>query len=299
MPQSLPSRLERSCRKAETGWICSQSLRPGLGRLEAQFSGQAYDKHRHDFYAIGYTLSGVQSFAYRGNTLNSLPGTCMILHPDEAHDGHAGTNTAFRYRMIYVEPSLIRATLGEKDCALPFARQAVQPNPRLFSILQMVLHDFETPLEPLQADVFLAALTDELIKQSTPIKPGRIGRINRKAVYEAKAFLEASCTRQVTSQEIETLCGLDRFTLARQFRALLGTSPYHYLLSKRLDKAKTLIAAGLPLATIAFDTGFADQSHMTRFFKRTYGMTPTVWQNRTAPLSFVSQTSSHPLKTCD
>ena len=84
----------------------------GLERIEAWFHGKAYAMHRHDTYAIGRTLDGVQSFHYRRNRRDSLPGNTIVLHPDEAHDGQAGTDEGFRYRMIYVETSLLQDVLG-------------------------------------------------------------------------------------------------------------------------------------------------------------------------------------------
>ena len=58
----------------------------------------------------------------------------------------------------------------------------------------------------------------------------------------------------------------------------LGTSPYRYLTMRRLDRVKSAIIAGRSLAEAAFMGGFADQSHMTRRFKRAFGMTPGHWQ---------------------
>jgi AraC-like DNA-binding protein len=65
--------------------------------------------------------------------------------------------------------------------------------------------------------------------------------------------------------------------VARQFRACLGTSPYRYLVMRRLDRVRALVRDGEPLADAAAACGFADQSHMTRHFKRAYGLTPGRW----------------------
>ena len=88
----------------------------GLQRFEAFFAGHGYDLHRHDTYAIGHTLAGVQSFQYRGGWRHSLPGATIVLHPDEAHDGEAGTESGFQYRMMYIEPALIQQMLGGNRC---------------------------------------------------------------------------------------------------------------------------------------------------------------------------------------
>lgn len=79
-------------------------------------------------------------------------------------------------------------------------------------------------------------------------------------------------------EELEDLAGMDRFTLARQFRAVFGTSPHRYLVMRRLEKVKAQLADGETLADAAHANGFADQSHMTRHFKRAFGMTPGHWR---------------------
>ena len=76
---------------------------------------------------------------------------------------------------------------------------------------------------------------------------------------------------------LETLSGLDRWTLARQFRARFGTSPARFRTMRQLDRVRGLIEGGASLADAALAAGFADQSHMTRHFKRAYGMTPGRW----------------------
>ena len=70
-------------------WMHRAPHASGMDRIEAYFAGFAFDPHRHDTYAIGRTLFGVQSFHYRGCMTHSLPGTTMVIHPDETHDGFA------------------------------------------------------------------------------------------------------------------------------------------------------------------------------------------------------------------
>ena len=76
---------------------------------------------------------------------------------------------------------------------------------------------------------------------------------------------------------LERVTGTDRFTLARHFRRAFGTSPDRYRLLRRVALARTAIESGRPLARAAAEAGFADQSHLTRQFKRSYGLTPAVW----------------------
>ncbi|HHH7389145.1 TPA: AraC family ligand binding domain-containing protein, partial [Escherichia coli] len=110
-------------------WLARATPSTKMERIEAYFRGHGYTPHRHDTYAIGSTLSGVQSFHYRQSMRHSLPGGTIVLHPDEIHDGEAGTEAGFRYRMLYIEPSLIQDVLGGEP--LPFIPGGLSNDPRL------------------------------------------------------------------------------------------------------------------------------------------------------------------------
>jgi AraC-like DNA-binding protein len=73
---------------------------------------------------------------------------------------------------------------------------------------------------------------------------------------------------------LERIADMNRFALARAFRAAFGTSPHRYLVARRIARAQRLMAAGTPLAEAAIAAGFADQSHFTRHFKAHMGLTP-------------------------
>src|SRR6266700_7219165 len=126
--------LERSCKGAVAGWLASSTPVEGVELFRASLTGEVYQKHRHDTYAVGVTDRGVQVFDYRGSARVSTRGQVVVLYPDEAHDGRAGTSEGFGYRIIYVEPvqlsQALRALRGRPH-PLPFVRDPVSTNPML------------------------------------------------------------------------------------------------------------------------------------------------------------------------
>jgi len=263
--------LEGSC----GDWVRSGVTAEGVEFFEARFGGHAFDKHRHDTYAIGLTKSGVQSFNYRGALRNSTAGKVIVLHPDEFHDGHSGSDRSFSYKMLYIEPARIaaaqRAVCG-RPCALPFAREVVSTNDRLSSA---VLDAFRDDPEPLALDSLVVRLAEGLMAAdpSAP-QPLQSGRLDEAGLERTRQFLEAETGRVVHSAELETVIGLTRYDLSRQFRKIYGTSPYRYSLMRRLSFAKDRLTEGASLAELALDAGFSDQAHFTRMFKAAYGVTP-------------------------
>ena len=263
--------LERSCGAGD--WVRGRGPAGGVELLRAWFGGRAYARHRHDTYAIGVTEAGIQVFDYRGRVERSRPGQVVVLHPDEAHDGRPGDEGGFGYRIVYVEPARIAAavrTIRGGPASLPFAREPVSRSPAL---ARAVAAAFHAAPEPLALDALVLRLAEGLIESDEGRPAAEPRRVDQAALDRARAFLDGRCAI-VRSTELETVTGLSRYELARQFRARYGTSPYRYSLMRRLDVARSGLRAGTPLADVALAAGFADQAHFTRMFRSAYGVTP-------------------------
>jgi len=246
----------------------------GIERLEASFRGQAFSSHRHDAYAIGITLSGVQMFRYRGEQRRCLPNQCTILHPDEVHDGESGTDTGFSYRIAYIDPALVQEALGGK--ALPFiADPLVHLTPHQKDLLSRIW-DMEDEIDEAGRIEIAAAVADALETASS-------NRAEKRPVLafaglsRVRDMIAATPAERRAMNELERVAGLDRWTLARQFRAAFGTSPSRFRTMRQLDHVRRSVERGASLVAAALEAGFADQCHMSRMFKRTYGLTPGRW----------------------
>ncbi len=254
----------------------------GLQRLAARFAGHAYDPHRHETYGIGLTLYGVQQFNYRGSLRASRAGDVLVLHPDEAHDGHAGEDGAFAYRMLYFDPAAISQALD--GASPPFVGDVVARDAGMAGLIDEAFADFPRPLEPLAIDATVARMADLLERRSDGHRRRPAGATAARAIHRVREFLTAEAHRTVASEELERLSGLDRFTLARHFRQTFGTSPHRFQVGRRLQLAQSMIAEGAALSETAAATGFADQSHLTRHFSARFGLTPGRWAALSRPV---------------
>lgn len=247
---------------------------PGdIDRIEACLTGVAFAPHRHDTYTIGVTLSGIQSFTYRGAERSSYPGQMVILHPDEQHDGRAGDDGALRYRAAYIAPGDIQGVLNGH--ALPFVEGGVSIDARLHRAVAALLQDYERPLTMLEYQDALYDLA--LALQEAAGSVVAIKRANCEAAACARDYIEANLTSGFSLEELERVTGHCRWQLSRDFRAMFGTSPYRYLTLRRLGQARRMMRVGGAIADVAQDCGFSDQSHFGRMFKQAYGLTPKAW----------------------
>lgn len=272
--------LERSC----GDWVRSLGPIGGVELLQAWFSGRGFAPHRHDTYGIGVTDLGIQMFDYRGTLERSRPGQVTILHPDETHDGRAGTDGGFGYHIVYIEPARIGAALREitgRPTPLPFAPEPVSVRPQLAWTVSAAFHSGLS--EPLARDTLILRLAEGLLAADPSLpSSGRPLRLDSAGLARARDYLD-SCCSVVRSSELEAVAGLSRFELARQFKALFGTSPYRYSLQRRLDFARQELQRGEPMVQVALDAGFADQAHFTRMFASIYGMPPGRYARLSSP----------------
>jgi AraC-like DNA-binding protein len=265
-------------------WIdLAQDRDTGIETLRAHFKGHAYDPHWHDSYVVGVTEQGVQQFNCRRQRHASTPGQVFLLEPGEIHDGEAPTDKGFTYRTLYLAPDWIAAQLAELFEQAPAGHQpgfaaTLTPDPRLASAIWFAfgaLHA-QDPLMVRQAalDGLLERLTEHLAWRTRLNPDPRLPQV----ALRARDYLRAHLRHDIGLQELASICGVDRFRLTRAFKAAFGLPPHAYLVQLRLALARHLLAQGVQPADVATDVGFADQSHLGRWFMRAYGLTPAAYR---------------------
>ena len=151
----------------------------------------------------------------------STAGRVIVIHPHEVHDGDAGAPDGFAYRMLYADPSLITAALGGR--VLPFVGEPVFDDPALRRILADAFVGFLDPIEDLASSGLVAALADALGRRAG--SPSITRHFPAQALDTARDLLNAA-SGSVYAATLESETGLDRYAVARGFRARFGTSPY-------------------------------------------------------------------------
>jgi AraC-like DNA-binding protein len=257
-------------------------VRDGPSRIEAiraWFAGHAYDLHRHDDWLVGVTDHGVQDFFLRGARRRSTPDRIILIEPQEAHDGQAGSADGFAYRMLYLPRGWLRSGLDvARDDSLGF-RATLTQDDRLAAGIRAAWAALAHPAPQLARDATLDAvlqlLRPHLDRPARRVTAGRDTMVARRACER----LHAAPEENIGADDLARDAGAaDRFELARAFRAAYGSPPHAYLVQLRLLRARRMLAGGQPPVTVAAECGFADQSHLGRWFRRAYGLTPAAYR---------------------
>jgi AraC-like DNA-binding protein len=257
--------------------------------MRAHFEQYAYHLHSHETYSFGLTELGAQRFACRGESRTSAVGMVMAFNPDEPHDGHAATELGFTYSIVHIGPGLVAELLADKAgrvAGLPLFDEPVLRDPGLARALARLHASLAQPATTLARDEALAAtvaaMVDRGARSAGPGSPAVRGESG--IARRARAVLEERYLDDLGADELAVAAGASRFALYRAFKASFGLSPSDYQRLLRLRAARRLIAAGRPVAEAAVEAGFADQAHLTRWFRRCYGITPGTFRQAGSPV---------------
>jgi AraC-like DNA-binding protein len=121
-------------------------------------------------------------------------------------------------------------------------------------------------------------LLEQLITNYTTPAMEALAQVSGE-IRAACDYMERNYTETITLADLSRVSGFNKYTLLRNFTMQRGITPYQYLSAIRVDKAKKLLQAGVPLIETALQSGFTDQSHFTRFFKNFIGLTPRLYQD--------------------
>ena len=254
---------------------------PGLDGVEclrASWGRVSFDRHFHEGYALGVIEDGALGFKYLGRDVVAPAGSVNMVVPGEVHDGHAASSRGWRYRMFYLDATVVErawAELSDGRPGIPAFPGGVIDDPALALAVRELhtrLDNGPTTLLERQAKLagVLAAWIARHAEGGRPLMPGS----EPAAVRRAREFLHANASRPVPLAELSGAAGLSGWRLTREFSRVVGLPPHAYQVRLRVEQARELLAGGANPAEAALRAGFADQSHLTRHFKRLTGFTP-------------------------
>jgi len=207
----------------------------------------------------------------------------MAFNPDDPHDGHAAVDGGFTYRMVHIWPEFLASLTGTP---LPLFRSPVIGDPAVAASVGRLHQSLTGHASELERYERLAGTARLLVRHASGREPARRGadwlvaaRV-RELIRASAADLGAGELGggELTADDLAAAAGCSRYAAYRAFRQAHGLSPSDYQRQLRVRTARRLLSAGAAPAEVAADAGFADQAHLTRWFRRYYGVTPGAYR---------------------
>ncbi len=232
------------------------------------------------------TVDGLETMRYRGEKIYSAAGSIVVVEPGEAHTGGPARPEGFAYLCLYPGAELLgAATVAEAGpvSAEPHFREPIIDDVRLGEALRQAHRALRLGEDPLEGESRLLGVLGALIRRHAVHGPAAMpprgradaGRIARRVATRLSDELTAPPTLAEMAADLE----LSRYQLLRAFRDAMGMPPYAWLAQHRVARARALLETGHRPAEAATLVGFADQAHLTRWFRRVLGVTPGAFRD--------------------
>lgn len=242
---------------------------------------QEFPNHFHEYYVIGFIEEGQRFLSCRNKEYTIEPGDLLLFNPRDNHTCEQIDGKTLDYRCINIQPEIMSKALFEITGKehLPYFTPQVVFHSELVSVLSELHQMIMEEKRDFRKEEIFFFLLEQLIAEYTE-RSAASGKTAQS--MEARAiceFLENHYMENIALDDLCKLTGLSKYYLLRSFTKQKGISPYSYLETIRIDKAKKLLEQGVLPIDVALQTGFTDQSHFSNFFKKFIGLTPKQYMN--------------------
>ena len=258
-------------------------LYPGVEALSCKNSF-AFAGHIHNGHVLWLNSEGGEQYSLKGCTNILQPGSVSIIEPGIVHSNRPWNSARRHLRSLYLGEEfflyLEKLFTGEVKGKLTLPTSVIE-NCKCWQ-LAVLLHeaiinnDDQLLLEELSISLFLQLKN---LQFGEVIYCGSLDKSSDR-INTIVEFMRAGCSDNLSLDRLAEIAQCTSYHLIRLFRNQVGMSPHAYLVQLRLEKAREYIDSGQGIAEAAFLAGFSDQSHLSRSFKKRYGLTPGLYSSQ-------------------
>ena len=241
---------------------------------------QKFPNHFHEYYVIGFIEGGKRHLWCKGKEYDTSAGDLILFNPRDNHYCAPVNGELLDYRAVNIKPEVMSRAVKEitGEAYMPYFTENVVYKSDIAQSVQdlyrAVLND--APLLEKEENLFF--LLDQILREyASDFESADVLRPNRQ-IQSLCQYMEEHFAENVTLDELLSMTDFGKSYLLRSFTRQTGVSPYRYLQTIRLDKAKRFLEEGIAPIDAAGVAGFSDQSHFTHFFKEFIGLTPKQYQ---------------------
>jgi AraC-like DNA-binding protein len=234
-----------------------------------------YPLHVHEEYCIVLILKGRETHICRGRNYEALTGDLLLLN---AHEAHSTRSVGVEYLAIHILPRKLKQiallVTGRNSETFFFSNPLIQ-DPSTFKLLLNLHLKLERSASSLEQESECISAMGLLINRQKGF-PSKLESAGKEPRYTelVQDYLRSNYAENISLSKLASLTNLSPFHLLRTFRNQVGVPPHEYQTQVRVIQAGRLLRKGYSILDTALKTGFFDQSHLSRNFKRITGMTP-------------------------
>jgi AraC-like DNA-binding protein len=241
-------------------------------------SDLSYKKHSHEEYSLGIVDQGESSFWCEGKQFATVfPQSLVAIPPDVVHACTPQQAQQWSYKMLFLQPGWVERLTADAAGVMrePVVKDLAAPS--VYRAVNRMLESLTTPATPLEKEAGIMAVFAQLLAGKE--KPGNAPRRKKEPGLRLVAeVLRSKFRDRITLEELEELSGLSKFRIIRSFKEEFAIPPHTYQTLLRINYAKKELKKSRPVADIAQEAGFYDQSHFIKVFKGHTGVTPDRYQ---------------------
>lgn len=253
----------------------------GITLVQGERISHAFPRHTHKTYCIGLIHHGSRLVTLEKDQAAISENQLFVINPDTPHACRT-IGPFHSYSVICARKEVmadLSAQIAGAGASIPFFPSCLIRDSDLVLTFQRVIAQNDLTQPGIETDEALMSLLSKLAMRHSQNPPDPLKQDPRRAVINrAMDYILTHLRHDHSLKDLANIAGLSPFHFHRRFLELAGVSPHDFLIQSRIKKARHLIESGTSLAEAAYETGFSDQSHMTRMFKRHTGVTPGVYK---------------------
>lgn len=247
-----------------------------------QLSGivQKFPNHFHEYYVIGFIEGGKRHLWCKGQEYDLNAGDLILFNPRDNHYCAPIGGELLDYRAVNIQPGVMLEIAKEitgKDYTPYFTKNVIYQSEIALSVAE-VYEAILMDMPKLKKEEALFYLIEQILQEySVPFEKIEKAGPNKQTKMLCQ-YMEQHFSENITLDDLASMIGAGKSYLLRSFTKEIGVSPYRYLQTIRIERAKALLEQGIGPIDVAGMTGFSDQSHFTNYFKEFIGLTPKQYQ---------------------
>lgn len=236
------------------------------------YQSHAARKHTHKELAVSLVTGGASLFRFGEQEHRIRAGQLVMIAPGFVHQCCPEAVEEWSFTMVFIDPGWLEAVgLNEPGRPCFIVRDLESP---AFQGLQEQYRALCVPGEP-KEEVLLYIMDQALSDpEPPPLALKTETAADEEALQQVCDHIRGHLAETIPLETLSGLAGLEKYRLIRSFTRRFNTTPHAWQLMLRMAEARQRLDAGAPITDTALAVGFYDQSHFTRLFKASFGMTP-------------------------